>query len=265
MADTTALNSTLSRQTVAHIHMNWLSFCDQFSAFLVIVRNPVSRTVSQFYYSQSIASEEIPGRVPMPMNKKLHACYKTMDDVANGMVGADGVISHVQNSSSIRCPGNARRVLSGLSNEGSHFRFNLEFFAKQIMRLWPRKIFVLRNEHLWDDYSRLDFLLGGSGVRPLDIHVRDFGNKSHTGHGPLNSRSRGALCWLLCREIYFFKVLLLESKNLNATEIQQSIDDLEQTCPGSSLMPPFMSQRFTRKPRLETFRSFGVCTYVYEK
>jgi hypothetical protein len=36
---------------------------------------------------------------------------------------------------------------------------------------------VLRSERLWGDYSRLDSFLGGSGVRPLDIHIRTFKTK----------------------------------------------------------------------------------------
>jgi hypothetical protein len=55
--------------------------------------------------------------------------------------------------------------------------------------------------------------------------------------------------------------LLLESQNLNVTEVRQSLEELEHTCPGSSLVPPILSQRFSRKPRLAEFAAFGFCAY----
>eukprot|EP00438_Fugacium_kawagutii_P029541 Skav200280 [mRNA] locus=scaffold718:88886:89131:- [translate_table: standard] len=79
----------------------------------------------------------------------------------------------------------------------------------------------------------------------------------------MSSFGRAALCQLLCREFYYYKLFLLESKNLNSTEVQQSWDDLELQCPGSSNAPPTISQRFTKKPalRLQPFKTFGSCTY----
>lgn len=251
--DTVALNSTLSRYVGARIHLQWESWANRFNGFLVILRNPVWRTVSQYYFGMH--SKHLQAQ---PAYSLLYVCYETLGGLVRGL--ESGLARGQDHKSLPKCIRNALRIVTGRSEEGLHFRFNIQFYAEHMLRLESRRIFVLRTEHLWDDYSRIDSLLGGRGVRPLDVRIRD---RNHTSTLQLNSRIRRALCRLLCREIFYYKLLLLESENLNAMEVRQSIDDLEDICPGSSLLPPLMSQRLGQKPQLAKFRSFGVCTYQH--
>lgn len=256
-ADPAALNSTLSHQVRTHVHQAWPRNANFFSAFLVLLRNPLQRTISQFYYSQVFSVAVLKER---PMLARLHSCFKSVGELANGII-TGGLPTDVRYSPQLptqdQCIASARQLLAGQSNETGHFTFNIEFYARNLLKVWPRDILVLRSERLWGDYSRLDSFLGGSGVRPLDIHIRTFKTKNRT----IDARGLSALCRLLCREIYYYKVLLLESQNLNVTEVRQSLEELEHTCPGSSLVPPILSQRFSRKPRLAEFAAFGFCAY----
>eukprot|EP00438_Fugacium_kawagutii_P034055 Skav232730 [mRNA] locus=scaffold1843:98848:111191:- [translate_table: standard] len=240
--DRAALNSTLSQKTTERIHFaqrdmepidyKWTRLAHGFSSFLVIVRNPMTRVISEFYYSQAFTEEK-----QMPTMKKMHECYKTVGELAEGIAGGWHSEDSPQLARQDPCSAVAMELVSGRTQERSHFRFNFEFFAQKVLQVWPRDVFILRNEHLWDDYSHLDSLLGGRGVRPLDIHIRSDSDTNRT----MSSSGRAAFCQLLCRELYYYKVFLLESKNLDSTELQKSWDDLELECPGSSKAPPMMN------------------------
>eukprot|EP00438_Fugacium_kawagutii_P014173 Skav207939 [mRNA] locus=scaffold108:149194:149781:+ [translate_table: standard] len=190
---------------------------------------------------------------------RLHDCYQTIGELFQGLAGAWHTRDPLQLTFQDQCRAVARELISGQDIERSHFRFGYEFIAPKVLEIKHRDIFVVRYEHLWDDYSRIDSLLGGRGVRPLEAHLKNFSAKADSS--TLDSPGRTALCQLLCREIYYYKVLLLASRNLNSTEVQQSWDELELNCRGTSLAPPYISQRFSTTPALSAFREFGFCTY----
>jgi hypothetical protein len=118
-----------------------------------------------------------------------------------------------------------------------HNSWNYDWYAHRIFNnrhLKESDLFALRVEHLEQDWSTVDKMLGGDGSVPAtlaskqnsaDIKPLTISNHNTTDIGTLN------LCRALCDEIQVYKQLLLRSVNLSPADVRESIAELRESCP----------------------------------
>ena len=106
-----------------------------------------------------------------------------------------------------------------------------------------REIIAFRTEHGEEDWQRVDRLLGGPGNLPEKMHLNDASGKNISVlNKTISEQGRLNLCRALCQEIQVYKMLLNTAINLNDTDVDISLrelncpDDLDpetRTCPES--------------------------------
>jgi hypothetical protein len=96
------------------------------------------------------------------------------------------------------------------------------------------EIFLLRIEHLDEDWSNLDSFLGGTGS-PLPksrSHNNDASEKQlAVSDRYISAEGMKNLCRALCREIQVYKQILSIADNLSKEQVEESLRELSETCP----------------------------------
>lgn len=311
--DAAALESSLSRQVVAHIHTKftevapacWPKCAERhqwighpftasrwtwFTNFVVVVRDPIARVQSAYTYHL---------RCP----ELCHACSKNINDMLppdlHDLRALDEETSNMikRNASSLtsaQCHAFGARCLAGRRHSffldrvpgqkvlqggfsgdgfvcGSHFWHNYEYYLSPLLNALAgngeARVFVIRSEHRIDDYSNLDIIWGGQGVRVNDdVNVR--GNLPQTGK-ELRPDLLAVLCHVLCREIYFYKLILLKASNLFRTDVELSFKELESRCPFAARAPPSIGRHGLNNTLLlerstlngSSHDEIGICNY----
>lgn len=118
-----------------------------------------------------------------------------------------------------------------------HNAFNYDWYAHRLLRD-PRNteadVFVLRVEHLEQDWSTVDRLLGGTGKFPGTLKSRqnDASIKPlRVAHHNTTDVGLQNLCRALCEEIQIYKQFLLRAANLQEEDLEASMQELRQQCP----------------------------------
>lgn len=264
--DTAVSQSTVSDQVVEWGHMRHYTegMVRRYAAYLVVVRQPISRLVSAFRYQQRY-KDRLPELQKHTLASDLHHCYKSVNEAATlGLTGLPTDRRYTKDDDAEqKCKAVAREFLSGMASCGrDHFFYNYEYYAKPIFKYGSGELFVIRNEHMSEDFRRLDLFLGGTGVRPLEYRIRQQGSiRSGNITGLMSPAGLLALCGLLCREIYYYKTILLASANLNKEDVRDSFSEFGATCPLASAAPPALSQHRLRSPQILTgqLNTFGLC------
>ncbi|CAK0891320.1 unnamed protein product [Prorocentrum cordatum] len=157
------------------------------------------------------------------------------------------------------CAASGAMCLAGLSKGcGSHLVHNYEYYVRILLKVLAkdpsRQLFVIRSEHRWDDFRRLDLLWGGKGAVPYDIHIRETsaGDRSRSAVSP---DRLPLLCRILCREIYMYKWTLLLASNLDDSAVRASFEELAAQCPEAAAAPPTLHHRSVRQPPLPSRRT----------
>ena len=91
-------------------------------------------------------------------------------------------------------------------------------------------VFVLRTEQLVQDWNNIDVYLGGNGTLGTTL-FRNSTRLNTSKKQSLSAKALEHLCQALCLEIQYYKLSLWLAYNLNATDIQESMDILRQSCP----------------------------------
>lgn len=118
-----------------------------------------------------------------------------------------------------------------------HNAYNYDWYAHRLLHDPINKesdVFVLRVEHLEQDWTTVDKMLGGDGSFPATMATKQnsasikplrITNHNTTDVGIQN------LCRALCDEIQVYKQLLVRAINLEAEDIDASMEELRQQCP----------------------------------
>jgi hypothetical protein len=82
--------------------------------------------------------------------------------------------------------------------------YNYGYYANQSIHRFPGKeVYVIRTEHLWDDFSDIDSMLGGKGTG----FKRERTNKGKRKLS-LSRQSRTNLCCALVNELVVYEEIL---------------------------------------------------------
>jgi len=147
---------------------------DFFESYLVSVRHPVDRMVSWYIYKH-LMNVNATLKVVKVLNcgaTMLHTCYASLDDLATKglelVMGASPppptsdaptVLQSARVGTNLtrkECQWWAWNVIRGDVSGIIHNHFNYRHYAKYFLDDESNEVFVIRMEHLWDDYSYLD-------------------------------------------------------------------------------------------------------------
>ena len=141
------------------------------------------------------------------------------------------------NLSAAECSHWAWAAIQGSMPVDYHNAYNYAWYAHRLLHDEANEeadIFVLRVEHLEQDWTTVDTLLGGDGSFPATMASKQnsasikplrIANHNTTDIGIQN------LCRALCEEIQVYKQLLLRAVNLQPADLDISMEELRQQCP----------------------------------
>ena len=141
------------------------------------------------------------------------------------------------NLTAVECSHWAWAAVQGNMPADYHNAYNYDWYAHRILHDPHNKdadVFVLRVEHLEQDWTTIDTMLGGDGSFPATMATKQnsasikplrITNHNTTDVGIQN------LCRALCDEIQVYKQLLVRAINLEADDIDASMEELRQQCP----------------------------------
>ena len=128
-------------------------------------------------------------------------------------------------SNTINCTSLGMEVLhGGVKSRTSltvmeHSAFNYKYYVHEIHEKFPTKeIFVVRTEHLWDDISKLDKMLHGTGYIYHNTTKKDHGSSNYAITNDLTPEGAKILCCPLYKELYYYQKLISLATNLQYIE-----------------------------------------------
>lgn len=123
-----------------------------------------------------------------------------------------------------------------------HNAWNYDWYAYRLLHKYPNsEVYALRVEHLQQDWSTIDLMLGGTGIfSPVMETKQNAADTKPLAIKDHNMTLAGTLhlCRALCDEIQVYKRLLLRAMNLQAPDVAISIAELVKMCPMEMDMHP---------------------------
>jgi hypothetical protein len=225
-------NPTQPPLTVEHTNNSTKHHHTQHS-FLIMLRNPLKRLVSWYYYMHpDFPPAKKPHHRKTCSNFEFFRCWPKLDDFLRFGLSSD---RSVASSRGDACAALARGAATGTRN-CFHNYWNYErTYAPLLKSTRPqaREMFALRTEHLNSDWQQLNALLEGNATsRAVPFPGRQNSYAKPVPHSldPASPATRN-LCAVLCREIQVYKTLLAAALNLRSTDRAESLEELAGFCP----------------------------------
>ena len=208
-----------------------------YTDFLVALRNPIDRIESWWYYEKSMVQN---GTKPNMWYQKLKGCYDNFEVVAEQGLRPQVARRRVYNSDKswakfMTCEEVAMACVAGDVPCIFHNYYNYEVYLENVLH-WkeentrPVRLDVIRGNHLWEDFDRINTLWGGSPGLVIPANMRERNVNNHTS--TLSDTGRRNLCLALCREIVVYKTTLKHASNLNEEEKIESSKEVDESCGG---------------------------------
>ena len=221
----------------------------QHTSFLVTARDPIDRAASWYIFRHPANA----GRLDVsptqnPILLELFACYNYNNNNSfNEFVTTGLAVYYTQRQQKERkCAQLARQVMTGTiqpTRNGDHMAWNYGFYLKDILlndnnsnKDSDTELFVIRTEHLWEDWQNIDVLVGGNdSSAPVTNYSVSHQRQSSGGPLPVHNKTLSAigtanLCCALRLDLKYYVAALKRAVNLNGSHVQESIDRLEVKC-----------------------------------
>eukprot|EP00980_Cylindrotheca_fusiformis_P004006 scaffold880_cov132-Cylindrotheca_fusiformis.AAC.2 len=210
-------------------------------AFIISIRDPFDRSVSSLLYHHPENAKVYSLR---QTKKQLYygplayACFPTLEAFAQLMHGNSTNCNYPYRQNSIvadDCTGLACAVVHGKVRLFSHLFFNYRnILDTKLPTDPPRRIFVLRQEFLWDDWKALNQLLGQT--EPVIIPSASEKWRNVTGiklpvTRDISLDGRNKLCHALQAEFMAYFRILKKAINMNKAEVEKSVIIAQKNCP----------------------------------
>ena len=264
-------DSAISASTNCYVHYDERLYYYDNPTFVVNVRNPIHRLMSWYLYEHRENWDATVDHVLFPNRPKhcgqqmLFACYPTLDSLATiGLAGdrpSEGELLTIgPDLSEYDCRHWAWSGVRGRVPASFHNLWNYEWYLQHLLQKKEEakakekekeheedsneddiEIFVLRIEHLKEDWSHLDKLLGGKGsaLPASSSHANDASEKALVvTNRTISADGMANLCRALCAEIQVYKQILAVADNLNPFEVEESLNELQKTCPEERSLHP---------------------------
>mmetsp|Transcript_7838 Transcript_7838/g.18884 ORF Transcript_7838/g.18884 Transcript_7838/m.18884 type:complete len:376 (+) Transcript_7838:82-1209(+) len=210
-------------------------------SFIISIRDPFDRSVSSLLYHHPRNAEVYQLR---QTKKQLHygplafACFPTLEDFAQLMEGSSTNCNYPYHQRDVvadDCTGLACAVLHGKVRLFSHLFFNYRnILYTKLPTEPPRKIYVLRQEDLWDDWREVNKLFGQTEevVIPHDFsNLRNISGITLPVTRDISVDGRQKLCLALTTEFEAYFKLLILAINMNNVEFEKSLKIADANCP----------------------------------
>ena len=244
--------TAISHQVDCYSHYNYNGFCfGKGRSYLYNVRNPIHRIKSWYLYehflNQPITQTAFKHKKPHCGNIMLGTCYESFDELASfGLSGSrpsdSGKLRIATNLSTDECSDWAWAIVTGEIPASYHNAFNFDwYFAPMLEEQYQKsELFVVRVEHLDNDWQAVDRIVGGDGkTLPGDVMPGGAESKvnvaadmnlpvSNSTLSPLGWRN---LCRAMCHEMQIYKMMLKRASNLNEDDVKESIKEVREICP----------------------------------
>ena len=126
-----------------------------------------------------------------------------------------------------------------------HFAYNYQHYqtkALNNLEYGQKEWFAVRTEHLWQDFSKLNYYLGGGTTptvlqQPIKLtHGSERYYNMSSASPILSTQTYQQLCCLLHQELSIYMEILFQSWNLDVSEKLDTIHSLAQKCAMSELV-----------------------------
>jgi hypothetical protein len=155
---------------------------------------------------------------------EFYNCFHTAEDLGQSL-------RKKSNTTTTECRVKAVQALDGNMDFPSHLHYNYEYYVNMTLSTYPQKeVFVVRTEHLWDDLSELDMMVGGSGPLSRAGSKYDHGSSVYKVRSKLSNQGKQLLCYGLRKEIQIYKDLIQRAVNLDDSEKKDAIDAVDKDC-----------------------------------
>jgi hypothetical protein len=219
------LATAISRYVSQRVHLDSAPL--HFDSFLITLRNPIERIKSWYYYLHpDFPPEKLPRHKQGCADFAFFQCWPTLQSFVS--VGLNHSFNTTHSAAEDECTAWAWGIATG-SRHCWHNYWNYNRTYGPLLGT-QKEIFAIRTEHTWDDWIKIDSMLGGTGkLEKLPNSKNNFGEKPK--NLTLDEGGRDNLCRALCNEIQIYKQLLQMAKNLCREDKQQSLAELLETCP----------------------------------
>jgi hypothetical protein len=207
------------------------------SLYIISSRDVYDRFVSAFIYLHPRNKATFKRKMSyddIVSKGRAYKCFRTLESFADYLGDAPDdfhypLVDQIVNQD---CVNLARAIVAGRVSALEHMYNNYYNMLQWIPA--DRDIYIVRQEHLWDDWVRVNQMLGheGSIVLPQE-RVR----RNVTSEQPppvtkaLSLAGVGTLCRALAREYAAYFTLLKRARNIKDEDLYESIDIGQERCP----------------------------------
>ena len=245
--------SMASKQIESYYHVPDFGLLPQSNHdfYLITTRDPLDRLVSAFVFEHirnKDARNETIDEFKRPKFEEAYKCFPTLQsfvDLLGSKNDEDLQFRYPYSKAMVvadSCPDLARAAFHGRVKIYNHLFFSFQKIGMLIPRVAQQTLYVTRQEHLWDDWTKVNQDLGqtvGTIYIPAQQVVRNMTVYELQNQLPvkreLNARGREILCRVLRDEYQAYFWFLRKAENLTPHDISQSILYSKSNCPNLAL------------------------------
>jgi hypothetical protein len=252
--------SALSIHVNCFAHMSGHLYCsDVNDAILINARQPIHRMGSWFLYEHPLNHHvNYAERDFHCGDLMLYSCYPSFDALATmGLAGSPPADDKRQlkigpHLTLAECADWAWAAVQGDIPATYHNFYNYDWYTHRLFDMQDttldsqangakiKEIFVIRAEHLEQDWRAINEFLGSDYNRSMPATLTDRQNSAHSKPLPvfddtISSTGIRNLCRALCKEIRIYMKLLSKAVNMRKSDISVSLQELHAMCPVEDL------------------------------
>jgi len=197
--------------------------------YLLVVRDPLAWIRSAFVYGRPDEKGFSKEQKHIESIEQLYVdcpSFSTMNELALSGLAAGGEASD-------ECKQRARDLLRGTARFEDHAYYNYQYYMEAIPR--ESNFLVIRTEHIEEDWNEIE--------RGLDGRERSIVTFPHENSRPkedrdliLGDEERILLCHELCAEIQTYKLMLQGALNIDETQYNTTMGELQASCPKEAML-----------------------------
>jgi hypothetical protein len=215
-------------------------------AYIISTRDVFKRTVSAFLYHHPGNLKHYHVRLSTQEKREgpiAYRCFPTLEKFASlltkgNSTDCDYPYSHkdiiTDNCNELACA-----ALHGRVRHFTHLFFHYrKLFDKIPKPTDQRKWYVVRNEHLWEDWFEVNEMLGeppDSSREHPTFHARDIKGLKLPATRDISDERRDQLCKALETEYEAYFLMLQHSENMNEDDLKEAVEIGKQSCPNLDL------------------------------
>eukprot|EP00980_Cylindrotheca_fusiformis_P003508 scaffold781_cov132-Cylindrotheca_fusiformis.AAC.27 len=207
--------------------------------YIWVVRDPFARTVSAFRYGHPANIEKRDEKYQKniaPRAKRIYSrCFPSLNAFAQSLkvkLNETSEIERLKNRTKTQCEGIANAMLQHRNRLSTHLYFDIRMFYKQTRH--SRPVFSVRTEFLWEDWVRVNELLG-QGPGTVRVNEEKVRRDSSALKLPISAEigdvEREYLCHAIAPEYEVYFEILSKSINIQEEDFVEMVQLAKKNCP----------------------------------